>query len=122
MKRHLAILLMILAWFVYGAMPAGACPMCDQPMPMGDGMQMPASHAMPGMAMAGTVQSDHQKSDAGSPCGGTHLSFCLNCLAVPPLVAAYGETPAAFSYPGPALARELRGDRPAPAAPPPRAA
>jgi hypothetical protein len=123
MTRHLAILMMIFAWLIYGAMPALAeCPICDSGMPMpgiASSTGMTGMGDMSGMAMGAPASHTGEKSN---PCSGdmAHVSFCAACLILPPALAIDTAKISAFSYPEPALSDPFTGDRPQPMAPPPR--
>jgi hypothetical protein len=123
MSRHFAILTMIIAWLIYGAMPALAdCPICDSEMVtqmVSETVPSHAMHDMGGMERHGTVQT---KNHGNNPCSGdmAHVSFCAACLIVPPSIAIDSGRQLAFAYPAPALSHPLRDNRPVPVAPPPR--
>lgn len=122
--RLLAILTMLVAWLLYGAMPALAnCPVCDSAaaMPATASMNMHQGMAdMPGMAGHGDM-AEHQGKKPENPCAGgmAHVASCAACLALTPaLAAASGKQ--TFSYPAPMQGQRLAGSRPQPMAPPPR--
>jgi hypothetical protein len=121
MKRHFAILTMILAWLIYGAMPALAdCPICDSGLSMTSSMA--SATPMDGMSGMDMHGDDEHVSHGANPCSGdmAHMSVCAACLIMPPFVAVDAGKPFAFAYPAPALSDPLRDSRPAPLAPPPR--
>jgi hypothetical protein len=126
MKRHFAILTMILAWLIYGAMPALAdCPICDSELSMTSDMASATPmDGIGGMDMHGDGKHvGHEHASHGvNPCSGdmAHMSVCAACLIMPPFVAVDAGKPFAFSYPAPALSDPLHENRPAPLAPPPR--
>lgn len=111
--RLLAILTMLIAWLLFGAMPALAnCPICD------------SATAMP-VAAAMSMHSDmtqHQDRKPANPCAGgmVHVPSCAACLAVTPVLVAIDGKQHAFSYPAPASGQRLTDSRPEPTAPPPR--
>ena len=115
--RFFAILTMLIAWLLYGAMPALAnCPVCDSVT------AMPAASAMdmPGMTDHGRMAA-HQDKKPENPCAGgmAHVPSCAACLAIAPTLAV-ADGKHVFSYPVPALGQRLAGSRPQPMAPPPR--
>jgi len=115
--RALAILTMLIAWLLYGAMPALAnCPVCDSAM----SMPQAATMGMAGMAgHADTAGPEEKKPE--NPCAGgmAHVASCAACLALTPVVAVEGGKHL-ISYPVPAPGQRLFGSRPKPMAPPPR--
>jgi hypothetical protein len=120
MTRYLAILMMIFAWLLYGAMPALAeCPICD-PVAFGHGMASSADMVgMSGMAMPSTTK---HSDDNRNPCSGdmAHVSFCAACLILPPSLAIDTAKRTSFSYPAPGPADPLSDTSSQPTAPPPR--
>lgn len=120
MTRSLAILMMLFAWLLYGAMPALAqCPICDSVM---TDHSMASSADMVGMSgMAMPSATDHRDHN-GNPCSGdmAHVSFCAACLILPPVLAIDTGKKVAFSYPAPGLADPLSENSLQPTAPPPR--
>jgi len=120
--RFFAILMMLIAWLFYGAMPALAnCPVCDSVMAMPVVSTMSMQNNMPGMTGHGDmVQNKDKKPD--NPCAGgmAHVPSCAACLAVTPVLAVADGKQHAFSYPVPAPGQRLAGSRPEPMAPPPR--
>lgn len=119
--RWLAILMMMIAWMFYGAMPALAnCPICDSvtSMPVESSMIMHGD--MAGMVDHADIAQHHQKQPE-NPCAGgmAHVASCAACLALPPTLAIEGgKNP--FSYPAPSSGQRLADLRPQPTAPPPR--
>ncbi len=123
MSRYLAILTMVIAWLIYGAMPALAdCPICDAEISMPMSSDMASPHMMDGMSGMDMHDSAHAGGHKSNPCSGdmAHVSFCAACLIVPPSVTIDSGRQLAFAYPAPAISSPLRDNRPAPAAPPPR--
>ncbi len=122
--RFLAILTMVVAWLVYGAMPALAnCPICDSvpAMAAASAMNMHGDMAdMTGMTGHGDVAQHHGKKPE-NPCAGGmgHVASCAACLALAPALPLESGKHA-FSYPAPAPGQRLADARPQPAAPPPR--
>ncbi len=123
--RLFAILTMLIAWLIYGAMPALAtCPICDSEMTMSVTASMSMDDTMAGMHgmadhSAMTKQAD-KKPD--NPCAGgmAHVPSCAACLAVAPSLTLDDGRVLAFSYPAPTHGQRLADSRPAPTAPPPR--
>ncbi len=120
--RFFAILTMLIAWLLYGAMPALAnCPVCDSAMSMPatvsvhDGMA--DMHGMGGHANV----AEHQQKKPENPCAGgmAHVASCAACIALMPTLAAE-DGKHAFSYPAPEPVQRLADSRPQPTAPPPR--
>ncbi|PST23596.1 hypothetical protein C7U61_03540 [Rhizobium sp. JAB6] len=122
--RFLAVLTMIVAWLLYGAMPALAnCPICDSAIarPAASTMSMHGSMAdMPGMAGHGDM-AQHQEKKPKNPCAGgmAHVASCSACLALMPTLMEEDGGPA-ISYPAPAPGQPLADSRRQPTAPPPR--
>jgi hypothetical protein len=120
--RVLAILTMLIAWLLYGAMPTLAnCPVCAS------AMSLPATTSihdgitdMPGMAGHGNM-GEPQQTKPENPCAGgmAHVASCAACLALMPTLAVEGGKHA-FSYPAPEPGQRLAGSLPQPTAPPPR--
>jgi hypothetical protein len=118
--RVLAILTMLIAWLLYGAMPALAnCPVCDSAMSTPQAATMNMAD-MPGMAGHANMAEPKEKKPE-NPCAGgmAHVASCAACLALTPALAAESGKPIA-SYPVPAPGQRLFGSRPQPMAPPPR--
>jgi hypothetical protein len=123
MKRFFALALMLIAWLLYGAMPALAvCPMCgaDRSSPAAMAAQSAAAD-MSGMHTSAVGLEGHM-AHHDDPCSGEpgHASFCAACLIVLPAGAVEMGRPLAFSYPVPALSDPLRDNGIQPLAPPPR--
>ncbi|MFK0165801.1 hypothetical protein [Rhizobium sp. NPDC090279] len=122
--RVLAILTMLIAWLLYGAMPALAnCPVCDSAMAMPVALTMTMHEGMadmPGMS-GDRDMAQHQEKKPENPCAGgmAHVASCAACLALTPTLTAAGGKHL-FSYPVPAPGQRLAGSRPQPTAPPPR--
>ncbi|WP_368517384.1 hypothetical protein [Rhizobium sp.] len=82
--RVLAILTMLIAWLLYGAMPTLAnCPVCAS------AMSLPATTSihdgitdMPGMAGHGNM-GEPQQTKPENPCAGgmAHVASCAACFA-----------------------------------------
>lgn len=119
--RLLAILTMMIAWMLYGAMPVlASCPVCDSVAAMPAASTMSMHDGMAGMTGHGDMAQHHEKKPE-NPCAGgmAHVASCAACLALmPTLVIEDGKH--AFSYPAPAPSQRLAGSRPQPTAPPPR--
>ncbi len=119
--RFLAILTMVVAWLVYGAMPALAnCPICDSVPAMAAASAMNMHGDMADMTGHGDVAQHHGKKPE-NPCAGGmgHVASCAACLALAPALPLESGKHA-FSYPAPAPGQRLADARPQPAAPPPR--
>ncbi|MBN8950302.1 MULTISPECIES: hypothetical protein [unclassified Rhizobium] len=122
--RVLAILTMLIAWLLYGAMPALAnCPVCDSAMSMPATATMSAHDGMvdmPGMAGHANIGEPKEKKP-DNPCAGgmAHVASCAACLALTPALVIEGGKQI-VSYPVPAPGQRLFGARPQPTAPPPR--
>jgi hypothetical protein len=120
--RRFAILTMLFAWLLYGAMPAlGACPMCNWTVAVQAQSEMSMSLDMAGMSGHDAMAASHVRAES-TPCDGAmgHASFCPACLVIPQVVAVHGDKPLAISYPAPGLVNPLSDNSPAPASPPPR--
>ncbi len=124
--RLLAILSMVIAWLLYGAMPVlASCPICDSvgAMPAASTMSIHETMAdMPGMASHSDM-AQHQEKKPQNPCAGgmAHVASCAACLALTSTLMAE-EGKRAFSYPAPEPGQRLADSRPQPTAPPPRLA
>ncbi|SCB33031.1 hypothetical protein [Rhizobium hainanense] len=122
--RLIAMLTMLIAWLLYGAMPAlASCPVCDSTMPMPVTATMSMNDGMgdmPGMTGHGDMAQHHEKKPE-NPCAGgmAHVASCAACLALTPTLSIE-EANNTFSYPAPAPSQRLAGSRPQPTAPPPR--
>ena len=119
--RFFAILTMLIAWLLYGAMPALAnCPVCDSVTAMPAASAMDMHESMPGMTDHGQMAQQQDKKPE-NPCAGgmAHVPSCAACLAIAPTLAV-ADGKHVFSYPVPALGQRLAGSRPQPMAPPPR--
>ncbi|MDE1159622.1 MAG: hypothetical protein PW791_15365 [Neorhizobium sp.] len=145
-----AVLLMFLAWLLYGAMPATAMPMGDSPMTGMDMSDMAggiAPHAMTGMMHdhGGSTGSSNRASGAASgrvpittapaakvaairdaphcPHGGKVCvaPFCAACLTLLPELVFIDGRAVAYRYPAPGLVPDRPSNGPSPATPPPRA-
>jgi hypothetical protein len=120
--RRFAILTMLFAWLLYGAMPAlGACPMCNWTVAVQTQSEMSMPLDMAGMSGHDAMAASHVRAES-TPCDGAmgHASFCPACLVIPQVVAVHGDKPLAVSYPAPGLVNPLSDNSPAPASPPPR--
>jgi hypothetical protein len=121
--RFFATLTMLIAWLIYGAMPAlAACPICDSEMTMPAASSVSMHDAMPGMAMDHGAMTQHADKKPDNPCAGgmAHVPSCAACLAVAPALTLDDGRVLAFSYPAPTHGQRLADSRPAPTAPPPR--
>ncbi|MFB2565508.1 hypothetical protein [Rhizobium sp. IMFF44] len=120
--RFFAILTMLIAWLLYGAMPALAnCPVCDSAMSMPATMSIHDGITdMPDMAGHANMAERQQKKPQ-NPCAGgmAHVASCAACIALMPTLAVEGGKHA-FSYPAPEPGQRLAGSLPQPTAPPPR--
>lgn len=124
--RAFALMTMFFGWLVYSTMSAWAgCPTCAL---MNMAVQAEAGLAhfhTGGMDMGGMVSKSDmsaKNNSAKDPCdtGVAHMPLCAACMVVPPADFIADGGRAAFAYPAPAPDRPLRGNRPAPQAPPPR--
>jgi hypothetical protein len=116
--RVLAILTMLIAWLLYGAMPALAnCLVCDSAM----SMRATATMSMHDDMADHADIAQHQQKKPENPCTGgmAHMASCAACLALTPTLAIEGAKNT-FSYPAPAPSQRLADLRPQPTAPPPR--
>ena len=122
--RVFAILTMLVAWLLYGAMPALAnCPVCASAMSQPATMSMHDGMAdMPGMVGHANM-AEPQQTKPENPCAGgmAHVASCAACLALIPTLTIE-DCKHAFSYPVPAPGQRLAGSPPQPTAPPPRLA
>lgn len=118
--RVFAILTMLIAWVLYGAMPALAnCPVCESVMSTPQAASMNMAD-MPDIAGHANMAEPQQKKPE-NPCAGgmAHVASCAACLALMPTLAIEGGKHA-FSYPAPAPGQRLTGSQLQPTAPPPR--
>jgi hypothetical protein len=123
---RLAAILMFIAWFLYGAMPAMAVPYSPMhPAATASPMLDHAQHHAQREGNAGTV-SAHSHSErqqprclqGGKSCG---TPFCAACLILLPQIATSDDSPFRHSKPPPTPVQALTFPAPEPLKPPPRA-
>jgi hypothetical protein len=118
-----AALMMVLAWMLYGAMPAIGMPsMPMQGPPVTKIVQHHAEHGNHDMASKPAEVAHSHGAPAPCPHGGKVCStpFCAACLTLLTEVATGENGRFVYAYPAPAVEQALASPDPAPLTPPPR--